>query len=107
YQASSYLHTGRVPMRAGNRHPSICPYETFAAQDGHFNLAIGNDSQWRMFCVTVNRLDLLDDDRFATNPQRVAHRDGLFPILTAHFQTLPVAHWLELLDRASIPCGPI
>lgn len=107
YQASSYLHTGRVPMRAGNRHPSICPYETFAALDGHFNLAVGNDAQWRTFCETVQRLDLLDDPRFGTNPERVAHRDALFPLLTAHFCQQPLQHWLDLLDTAGVPCGPI
>jgi len=106
YQASSYLHTGQVPKRAGNRHPSIAPYETFAAADGHFNLAVGNDAQWRKLCELLQD-HLTDDPRFTTNPQRVAHRDDLFTLLTHLFAQDSVAAWLERLQQAGVPCGPI
>ena len=74
YQAGIYFATGRAPGRMGNRHPTIVPYETFSASDGEFVLAVGNDDQWRRFC-RVAGLD--EDDRFATNRQRVVAYDEL------------------------------
>ena len=68
YQAGIYFATGSAPRRIGNRHPTIVPYETFAASDGEFVIAVGNDEQWRRFC-SVAGLD--PDERFATNRQRV------------------------------------
>jgi formyl-CoA transferase len=107
YQASSYLHGGRVPMRAGNRHPSIAPYETFAAGDGYLNLAVGNDAQWHKLCGLLQRQDLRDDPRFVSNPQRVANRDALFATLTQVFAQDTVSAWLIRLQAAGVPCGPI
>lgn len=107
YQASSFLHTGRVPHRAGNRHPSICPYETFAAQDGHFNLAVGNDNQWLRLCDVLVQPGWRTDARLATNRQRVAHRDIVFTMLTEAFAVKPVAEWLAVLQAAGVPCGAI
>src|SRR5207249_6465152 len=78
YQASIYFATGSAPSRMGNRHPTIVPYETFAASDGDFVLAVGNDEQWRRFC-SVAGLD--HDERFATNQGRVTQYDELKPIL--------------------------
>src|SRR6185312_3361305 len=66
YQAGNYFASGQVPARLGNRHPSIVPYETFAAADGNFVLAVGNDEQWRRFCTIA---ELPDDARFTTNRQ--------------------------------------
>src|SRR5947208_1479789 len=66
YQAGNFFASGKVPTRLGNRHPSIAPYETFAASDGEFVLAVGNDEQWRKFCAIA---ELPDDPRFATNRQ--------------------------------------
>lgn len=107
YQAGNYFATGDAPRRAGNRHPNIVPYETFAASDGYFNLAVGNDKLWRTFCEVTERSDLGADERFATNPGRVAHREELFTLLSDVFVTHPVAHWVALLEGAGVPCGPI
>ncbi len=107
YQASSYLHTGRVPSRAGNRHPSIAPYETFAAADGWFNLAVGNDALWRTLCQQLGRQDWLDDPGLARNADRVAQRLELIPQLSAIFGTQTVDHWLRLCQEAGIPAGKI
>ena len=107
YQASGWLHGGPVPMRAGNRHPSIAPYETFAAADGWLNLAVGNDAQWLKFCESTERSDLATDPRFATNPQRVAHRDELAAVLQPLLAARTVAEWLALFAKAGVPCGPI
>src|SRR5258705_4158259 len=78
YQAGIYFATGTAPARMGNRHPTIVPYETFHASDGDFVLAVGNDDQWRRFCAVA---ELGDDERFATNRQRVTNYTTLKPLL--------------------------
>mgnify|MGYP002632955847 CR=1 FL=1 len=107
YQAGNYFATGIAPGRAGNRHPNIVPYETFKASDGWFNLAVGNDRLWARFCEVTGRDDLGGDARFTTNPDRVAHREALFGLLSQLFEPEPVSHWVALLEGAGIPCGPI
>jgi crotonobetainyl-CoA:carnitine CoA-transferase CaiB-like acyl-CoA transferase len=107
YQAGNYFATGTPPARAGNRHPNIVPYESFAGADGWFNLAVGNDRLWQKFCAVIGRPDLAADPRFASNPDRVVHRDALAALLAEVFCAETVAHWVDLLDGAGIPCGPI
>ena len=82
-QASGYLTAGVVPGRMGNRHPSIAPYETLPTADGPIVVAVGNDAQFRTFCVLLGRGELADDPRFATNGDRVVHRDALGAALAA------------------------
>jgi len=107
YQAGSYFANGAVPGRLGNRHPSIVPYETFAASDGDFVLAVGNDALWQKFCA-VTGLDRMDGiERFATNRQRVTGYDELRPILAERLATRPRAHWIERLTEAGVPCGSV
>ena len=71
------LMSGISPTRVGNAHPNIVPYQTFATSDGHFILAIGNDSQFRRFCETAGCSELADNELFANNPARVANRVNL------------------------------
>ena len=104
YQAGNYFANGRAPGRLGNRHPSIVPYETFAASDGEFVLAVGNDELWRRFC-DVARLDL--GERFATNRQRVTGYDELRPILAERLRTETRKYWIEKLTAAGVPCGSV
>src|SRR5258706_130800 len=78
YQAGIYFATETAPVRMGNRHPTIVPYETFSAADGEFVLAVGNDDQWRRFCSVAA---LEDDERFSTNRLRVVNYAELRPIL--------------------------
>ena len=104
YQAGIYFATGRAPGRMGNRHPTIVPYETFSASDGEFVLAVGNDDQWRRFC-RVAGLD--EDDRFATNRQRVVAYDELKPLLAARLRREPRGYWIERLTAAGVPCGSV
>lgn len=106
-QASNHLVGGVVPRRLGNAHPSIVPYQAFAASDGHFIVAVGNDSQFARLCEALGEGSLAQDERFARNASRVAHRDQLEAILQARFDTGGEAHWLELLTRHGVPCGPI
>ncbi|OIO32243.1 MAG: hypothetical protein AUJ18_05050 [Candidatus Hydrogenedentes bacterium CG1_02_42_14] len=107
YQAGIYFAEGKSPMRKGNQHPTICPYETFKTKDGYLNLAVGNDKLWLSFCELINRPDLKSDERFTTNPKRVACRNILFPILSEIFSTRSTAEWITLLEKAGIPAGPI
>jgi formyl-CoA transferase/CoA:oxalate CoA-transferase len=108
FQAGSFFATGNIPSRRGNRHPSIVPYETFRASDGWVNIACGNDSLFRALCSAVPELAALaDDPRFRNNAERVAHREALTAILDPLVASRPVAHWVELCERAGIPTGPI
>ena len=105
--ASNFLVTGQTPPRLGNSHPNIVPYQTFSACDGDFVLAVGNDGQFRQLCVLIDRPDLADDERFSTNPARVAHRETLIPILSQIFVSQNVEYWVEKLLSVGIPAGPI
>jgi len=104
YQAGNFFASGRVPTRLGNRHPSIVPYETFAASDGDFVLAVGNDDQWRRFCAVA---ELPDDPRFATNRQRVTAYDDLRPLVADRLRTKAREHWIGKLNAAGVPCGSV
>ncbi|MGH7360050.1 MAG: CaiB/BaiF CoA transferase family protein [Candidatus Methylomirabilales bacterium] len=107
YQAGIYFATGKSPSRMGNLHPTIMPYETFEASDGHLNVAVGNTGLFRQFCQVLNRPELVADPRFDTDAGRVENRAALRPILEAHLKTRPVAAWLEAFTTAGIPCGSI
>ncbi len=104
YQAGIYFATGAAPQRMGNRHPTIVPYETFAASDGDFVIAVGNDDQWRRFCRATA---IEAGERFATNRQRVTGYDELRPILAARLSTGTRAHWIARLKTAGVPCGSV
>ena len=104
YQAGIYFATGRPPERMGNRHPTIAPYETFAASDGDFVLAVGNDDQWRRFCAVAG---IALEDRFATNRQRVTAYAELRPTLDARLRSHPRTYWIERLTAAGVPCGSV
>ena len=107
YQAGVYFATGSAPVRMGNRHPTIVPYETFSASDGDFVLAIGNDRLWRSFCA-VSGLDALGEDaQFATNRDRVERYEILRPLLAARLRTRTRAEWIAALTAEGIPCGSV
>ena len=106
-QASAYLNAGTVPRAMGNRHPSIAPYETLAAKDGALAVAVGNDGQFRLLCTAIGAGGLADDERFSTNPARVAHRDQLVRHLESLLTTRPAAEWVDVLRAAGVPCGPV
>ncbi len=104
----NWLVGGEVPPRLGNAHPNIVPYQVFrTAGDSHFILACGNDKQFRAICELIGLSQLAADERFASNPQRVRHRDLLVPQLAEAFLTRGRDEWLKLLDAAGVPCGPI
>ena len=107
YHATAYLATGVVPQRMGSGHPSLVPYQSFPATDGYFILGVANQGLWERFCAAIERPDLLADPRFLTNDDRVAHRAECVELLSGIFRTRTVAEWVEVIERAGVPCGPI
>jgi formyl-CoA transferase len=103
----SHLVSGNPAKRYGNAHANIVPYQAFRARDQHFTIAVGNDRQFAQLCDIVGQPDLATDPRFATNPQRVAHREELIPLLAAAFETQDAEYWIDACYRAGIPSGLI
>jgi crotonobetainyl-CoA:carnitine CoA-transferase CaiB-like acyl-CoA transferase len=106
-QATNYLAGGMVPGRLGNAHPNIVPYQVFATADGHLILATSNDAQFRRFAKVAGLEHLSADPRYATNAERVAHRDALIGLVEPVFTTRSTAQWIADLEAANVPCGPI
>lgn len=103
----NYLVSGVVPQRAGNAHQNIVPYQVFACADGHLILAVGNDGQFRKFCEIAGRPGWAADARFATNAARVENRATLVPMVAALVRERTQRAWLDALEPAGVPCGPI
>lgn len=106
-QATNYLVGGQVPQRMGNAHPNIVPYQAFATADGHMIVAVGNDEQFRRFCHAIERPTLAADPAFASNADRVARREELIPLIASRLRELATDEWVQRLEAAGVPCGPI
>jgi len=106
-QGMNYLYGGQVPQRMGNAHPNTVPYQDFPTADGHMILAIGNDAQFERFCHATGRSEWAHDARFATNAQRLAHRDTLIALLRQLTVQRTTRAWVQLLEQHAVPCGPI
>lgn len=106
YAAGIYFATGESPGRLGSAHPTIVPYQAFQTGDGYINVAVGSEAIWRRFCEVVDPA-LADDPRYTTNRDRVAHRRELIQHLGRIFVTKTTSAWMEMLDTAGVPNGPI
>jgi crotonobetainyl-CoA:carnitine CoA-transferase CaiB-like acyl-CoA transferase len=106
-QAQNAFVTGRAPVRRGNAHPNIVPYETFETADGVLVVAVGSERQWPRFCEAVGLPELATDPRFATNGDRVDHRTELRPLIADRLARRPTAEWAAALEAAEVPFGPI
>jgi crotonobetainyl-CoA:carnitine CoA-transferase CaiB-like acyl-CoA transferase len=107
YQNTNYFATGVPPERIGNLHPNIVPYQPFRAADGELILACGNDNLYIKFCEAAGCPELARDPRFATNGKRVENRAELTRLLAEVFKKRSKNEWLELLEAAGVPNGPI
>jgi crotonobetainyl-CoA:carnitine CoA-transferase CaiB-like acyl-CoA transferase len=107
YQAGRYFATGEPPGREGNHHPTVAPYGTFATRDGHLNLAVGSDEQYRRFCEALQAPELAGDPRFATNAERQAARAELAVEIERRLTRRTTGEWLARMEAAGIPAGPI
>ena len=106
-QASNAMVSGTDPTRQGAGHPNIVPYQPFMAADQQLIIAVGNDRQFAKLAATLGRSEWASDARFATNASRVAARDVLVPMIAEIIAQKPSAAWLDQLEQAGIPAGPI
>jgi crotonobetainyl-CoA:carnitine CoA-transferase CaiB-like acyl-CoA transferase len=106
-QASGYTIAGAVPHRLGNAHPSISPYELYATGEGDLVVAVGNDRQFAALCEVLGAPELAVDPRFATNRDRVAHREALGEALVARLAQRPATAWAAELTQARVPAGVV
>jgi crotonobetainyl-CoA:carnitine CoA-transferase CaiB-like acyl-CoA transferase len=107
YQNTNYFSTGEPPKRIGNLHPNIAPYQPFRTRDGDVILACGNDNLFRKFCEAAGCSELIADPRFATNGKRVENRAELTRLLQDVFMQRKTSEWVDLLEAAGVPNGPI
>lgn len=106
-QGMNFLATRENPARLGNQHPNIVPYQVFPTEDGYMVLSVGNDATFKRFCDAFGLEALLADERYATNPARVANRQLVTDTLTPVMKTHPTEWWVEKLEALKIGCGPI
>ncbi|MCX7302342.1 MAG: CaiB/BaiF CoA-transferase family protein [Rhodobacterales bacterium] len=106
-EGANYLASGKVPVRRGNGHPNIVPYQVFAALDGHVIVAVGNDGQFRRCCEALGVGGLADVPDYATNPARAVNREALLATLTPLFRARPMAEVIAVMEAAGVPVGPV
>ena len=102
-----YLVEKRIPKRSGNKYDFIAPYEAFMAKDGWFVLGVGNDNLWKKFCDSINRRDLINDERFKTNAKRIKHNKELAEIIGHWTTNYTVQEIISMLEEDGIPAAPI
>jgi crotonobetainyl-CoA:carnitine CoA-transferase CaiB-like acyl-CoA transferase len=106
-QGSAFVNGAGTPRAMGNQHPSIAPYETLRTADGPLAVAVGNDRQFADFVRVLARPDLTGDPRFASNSDRVAHRDALIDELQAALRSDTATGWSDRLRSAGVAAGPV
>lgn len=106
-QGMNYLATGEAPGRLGNTHPNIVPYQSVRTKDGNMILACGNDNLFNKFCEVADAMHLARDERFTTNGKRVENRHALDELIEPVTMRRTTAEWVEALEKAGVPCGPI
>jgi crotonobetainyl-CoA:carnitine CoA-transferase CaiB-like acyl-CoA transferase len=107
FQAARYLVEGTVPPQAGNDHPYVTPMGVYATADGHINIAAGSEPQWRAVCAVLGRPELAAHPDFDSLEKRFAHRPALRHALEAALASRTSAEWLQALEEAHVPAGPI
>lgn len=107
FQAARFLVEGSVPPQAGNDHPYSTPMGVYATGDGHINIGVGAEGHWRSFCGAIGRPELARDDRYDSMEKRFARRPELRELIEGILATNTSAHWLERLEAAAVPAGPI
>lgn len=107
FQAARFLNEGDVPVQAGNDHPTSSPMGLFETSDGHVNLGASGEGNWKRFCDALDMPQWSGDPEFATEKLRVKNRDRLNREIQQRFAERPVAYWVEMLNAAGVPCGPV
>jgi formyl-CoA transferase len=106
-QASNALVSGKDPPRQGNTHPNIVPYQPFDAADQPIIIAVGNERQFARLAEMCGHPEWIADERFVSNGARVAHREEMVRLVSEAIRKKPAAEWLQQLEAAGIPAGPI
>ena len=107
FQAARWLIANEVPEQAGNNHPTSIPTGVFQTRDGYINIACSGELMWQRLCDVLGAGDLHRDERFSNGEARLRNRDVLNECLQAHFVRRDSAHWIDALNDAGVPCGPI
>jgi formyl-CoA transferase len=107
FQAARYLMKGEVPPQVGNDHPTSMPTSAYRTADGYLNVGASGEGMWQRLCQALGREDLAAMDEFRDNQRRSDNRAGLNEILNREFSKAPTAKWIDVLNRAGVPCGPI
>jgi crotonobetainyl-CoA:carnitine CoA-transferase CaiB-like acyl-CoA transferase len=107
FQAARWTMNNEVPAQAGNDHPTLIPMGTFPTADGHVNLAAPNTGRFKALCEAIGATGLADDPDYATGALRSTNRLALNATIAEHTSKQPTAHWVQVLNEVSIPCGPI
>jgi len=102
-----YTTTGEIPGPMGARHPSITPFEAFATRDGNLIIAAGNDGLFVKLARALDRADLTENPLFKTNALRNQHQEALQAEIESVLRTEETGHWIEVLEGAGVPCGPV
>lgn len=107
FQAARYLMEGEVAQQVGNDHPTSMPTSTYATADGHINIGAGGDAMWQILCKVIDRPELAADPAYVSDALRVANRDRLNALLANVLGSRRSAYWIDRLNEAGVPCGPI
>ena len=107
YMASNYFATGTPPGRMGSKHPTLAPYQAFPTKGGYVVIAVPSPNLWPKFCAAINREDLIEDDRFATNADRVENREALNATLELVFSSSTTEDVLALMDEHGVPASDV
>ena len=107
YHATAYFATGENPERMGSNHASVAPYGAYPTREGYLVVAVATDALWRRFCGVLGLADFVDDPRFASNPDRLRHRESLDEIIEPVLAQKSAAHWTDALSSAGVACGPV
>lgn len=106
-QNMNFLSTGKPPVRMGNAHPNIVPYQDLPTSDGAMIVAVGNDRQFAALCEAVGHPEWATDDRFTTNALRVENREAIIVLLSTATAKRTTKEWVAICEGAGVPCGPI
>jgi len=107
WEATEYFSTGEVPQPTGSAHRMSAPYQAFRCQDGYITIGGANQRSWERLCMALGLQHLMNRPEYATDAARVRHRQELAEVIEGVTTQKPRAHWLQVLEEAGVPCGPI